>query len=520
MNYVKLACILGGAACANPASAASVYSGCSVPTQRTTRNTFYVDPVKGSMSGDGSAAKPWSTLADVLNPANKLVSTQSHSSGYAKGTDTALHATNPTAPIKAGDLILLRTGNHGSPTLTNMYNSDFITIAAAPGAVPVVGRLSVVSSAKWLFSGLTFEAAATATTGATTIQSTSANLVQTGQGDYIGTTSDIVFDADTFRTAASTSGWSKYDWYNKPYSVALALRAPCGAVTNSHFQNVYNAIFITAPQNLVQGNTIEDFSNDGLDITASKLLIKNNTIRLASVNSVDPLHSDGIQGWSVITNGVPVTNTNVVIDGNIISQPRDSSISMQGISVFDGTWSGLVLQNNVVTTNHWHGMAVYGGQNTSVLNNTVIAADPVHYPSWITIHDAKDGTKATALVRNNIATQIVIQSPGTTLDHNMAASSISTPTGKITSGSTGTANTVNAAVLGGFLNLNTTSRIFDMRLKPTSVAVGQGVVTGAPTLDLLGRSRTTPVDLGAYIHEGAALTNAVSRVPQTASSSP
>lgn len=453
------------------------------------------------MSGDGSAAKPWSTLADVVNPANKLISTQSYAgAAYRNGTDTALHAVNPTGPVKAGDLILLKSGNHGTPSISSMFNSDFITVAAGPGETPVLTGLSIVSSGKWMFQGVKFQAVDPAGASKGVDQ-----LVGLGRGDWNGTTSDIVLDSDSFSTVDSTTGWASSDWYAKPYNNTVAISAPCTTITAGHIYNVINGVAIGAQKTLVQGNTIEYFSNDAIDTSVSNVLIKGNTIRNGTNNTSDPLHADGIQGWSATVNGVVATNTNVVIDGNTLTKTGDAnSTYMQGISIFDGKWSGLVIQNNVVDVNHWNALAVYGAVNSKILDNTVIASDPTGHPSWIQVHNAKDGTASSnVLVRNNIATQFDIGT-GATFDHNIAAATITTyPNGTrsiVTSGTVGTANSVLPAVLTGFTTLNPTAGIFDMRLRPTSPAVGFGTLSGAATLDILGRTRTSPVDAGAYNH--------------------
>lgn len=485
-----------------PAYAVNVYAGCSIPTLKSGHHTFYVDPVKGSMSGDGSAANPWRTFAEVVDPANKLISTQQNTSR----TGTTLQAVNPTAPIKAGDLILLESGDHGSITMTNMFNSDFITVAAAPGATPVIDRLAVVSSAKWMFQSITFRGMATTATGTTTTSPSGVGLVSSGRGDWIGTTSDVVFDSDTFETAASTSGWTDADWINKPFNVGLWMAAPCTSVTNSHLTNLLNGISIGAAQALVQGDTIENFSNDGIDLTASNALIKGNTIRNGVNTVTDPFHADGIQGWSSVVNGVTATNSNDVIDGNIVTKTGDPSHTyMQGISIFDGKWTGLVIQNNVVDVNVWNAVAVYGAANSKILNNTVVAANPTGEPSWLQVAKAKDGTAATGvLVRNNIATQLLVDGTNLTIDHNMASTKITMPVNgaasTITTGTVGNANSVQPAVLSGFVALNTTTGTFDMRLRSTSPAVAAGTLTSAPPLDILGKTRTSPGDIGAYAH--------------------
>ena len=58
--------------------------------------TFYCDPAKGSPQGDGSAAKPWRTIEEVL--AAKLIQLR----------DADGKPANPAAPVKPGDTVLLR----------------------------------------------------------------------------------------------------------------------------------------------------------------------------------------------------------------------------------------------------------------------------------------------------------------------------------------------------------------------------------------------------------------------------
>ena len=77
-------------------------------------NVFYADPINGSMNGDGSATRPWTTLQAIV--AAKLINGQDNTSGV----------------VHAGDIIYLKSGNHGSVTLNKWYgkfvNTDMITI--------------------------------------------------------------------------------------------------------------------------------------------------------------------------------------------------------------------------------------------------------------------------------------------------------------------------------------------------------------------------------------------------------
>ena len=85
---------------------------------------YYIDPVNGSMNGDGSPSRPWSTLEAVLQA--NLINGQDKTSGV----------------VHARDLIYLMTGNHGDIHIDPSWNggktlnTDFITIQAAPGNKP------------------------------------------------------------------------------------------------------------------------------------------------------------------------------------------------------------------------------------------------------------------------------------------------------------------------------------------------------------------------------------------------
>ena len=81
--------------------------------------TFYCDPKNGSPQGDGSAARPWRTLEEVVQARRiRLV-------------DAAGACRNPDAPVKAGDSVLLLSGWHGALRIAAGYNAVPVTIAAA-----------------------------------------------------------------------------------------------------------------------------------------------------------------------------------------------------------------------------------------------------------------------------------------------------------------------------------------------------------------------------------------------------
>ena len=109
------------------------------------------------------------------------------------------------------------------------------------------------------------------------------------------------------------------------------------------------------------------------------------------------------------------------IEGNFITDLDQSDNNyMQGISIFDGKWDGVEIINNVVVTNTWHGIALYGVDNAKVINNTVLPSRP-EIMTWIMVHPGKDKRPSSnVVVRNNIAGQIIVDGLQVDADHNLA----------------------------------------------------------------------------------------------------
>ena len=92
--------------------------------------TWYVDPVHGSPSGDGSAANPWPSLQWVVDN-NRIESMKPAAYPYAEGEPLVVR--NAGAPVRPGDTILLRSGDHGDVWIIGYFNTDWITLKADEG---------------------------------------------------------------------------------------------------------------------------------------------------------------------------------------------------------------------------------------------------------------------------------------------------------------------------------------------------------------------------------------------------
>ena len=463
------------ALCCGQADAATVADGCATPNPQAQRNTYYVDPANGSMSNDGSAARPWSTLADVLDGKRKLVG----------------------ATIKPGDIVYLNSGDHGNVQIAGAVNSDFITVQAAPGQTPMLRSLRVNGASKWMFVGLKVQGAGDGSSNSLPGPA----LIEFGRS---GPTSDIVFAGNSVSTTDDTSRWTDTDWVKKPFATGLTTSATCVTISGNHFSNVRNAISLEGDRILVADNKIDNFGNDGIDVVASNVTIRGNTITDGRHTKSEPLHPDGIQGWTK----PGATNTNVVIDRNTIIKTGDTQASaMQGISIFDGKWDGLTisqqrgghqslarhraLRNCERQDHQQYRRGVRSGEISDLDHDSEREGrNPVPQ-----CHRAKQHHDAAQLHRRRR------DAPTTT---SLRGRSAATAAGKTTfmskPGTYGDGNRVDPNIYGTLVTIDNARARYDLRLKANSPAVGAGNPDSAPATDILGKPRSRPVDVGAYAY--------------------
>jgi hypothetical protein len=431
-------------------------------------------------------------LSEVLDPANHLIASQSYAS-FATG-DHSLRKINPNGPIKAGDTIYLLSGDHGSPTVRGYVNSGFITVEAAPGQVPIVGGMRIESSSHWIFRNLTFEA------DPLPVTPNWGPLLDVGLNDHAGPSDNIILDSNTIRTSGDSSTWSDSYWMERPYNFGVSTRANCTTLSGNHLSNFRNGLNIwpEATKTIVEANTIEQFETDGIDMTASDVTIRRNTIQHGKHNASDPTHADAIQGWTA----KGATNSNVVVDGNtIINTPSDANYLM-GISIYDGKWTHLTITNNVVVTNHANGITLLGIEDSEVINNTVVSSDP-HVVTTLTIRDSKEHSPSShVLIRNNIIPQMNLSGVDLTWDHNLAEKLIIISkdgrTAKYMSGRVGDENFIQQNIFSTLQEVDRINGHYDLRLQPNSRAIKAGNQEQAPPVDITGKERIAPIDIGAY----------------------
>jgi parallel beta-helix repeat protein len=473
------------------ASALTVPAGCDAPSPANGGRKFYVDPVHGSMDNDGTQARPWLSLAEVVKPARKLFSTRNYTNYTTRPNE--LEAVNPIGLIKPGDTLVLLSGDHGDVDLRGLVNKDFIYIIGETEGTAIINSMRVVASSHWYFKGLKFQ-------GARPEKTLYGGLVEVSGDSFHGPSDNIVFESNSFSAQDDVSRWSDGDWVSKPWPYALNTSGSCSTLISNHFYNVRNAAAIGGNNSLFEDNIVEYFGNDSLEIMASNLTIRHNLMREGHHSSEEALHADGIQGWTV----KGATNRNVLIDGNTIINANSSDNNyLQGISIFDGLWDGLRITNNVIITNAWHGIALYGVDNAEVINNTVLPFRPAKLTTWINIHPAKNKRPSSnVVVRNNIAGEIIANGVNIKVDHNITSKGVSAAKAPKGFGATDSAemsdNSNGVALEPLFVSFDRSQAVFDLRLAPDSVAIKTGSSDGAPAFDRDGRPRKAPIDIGAY----------------------
>jgi len=431
---------------------------------------FYVDPVSGDPAGDGSAQKPWRTLQEVVEA--KLIETQ-HWSTLPYQDGATLKVINPGAPVKAGDTIWLRTGFHGDLTIDGGYNESPIVIAAEAGHTPTLGHVLLRAAGKWVLRGLSISPShAPVYAGG--------NIVDIDNNGYSGPSfDDTIEDCDIF-SVPDASGWSADDWVSVAAS-AVAVDGARSIIQDNRIRNVRFGISVGGADAYIARNTIDGFSADGLRGLGDGDVFEYNLVKNARVGDPpDANHDDGFQSWSVGAGGVGTGEVrNIVLRGNVIINEEDPSdplaTTLQGIGCFDGFFVGWTVENNVVITNHWHGITFLGMRDSRIVNNTVIDINTEKPgPPWIMVGDHKDGTSSdNVVVRNNLSTDYDLSGTNIVDDANMTV-------------------TDPAALF--------VAPPYDVHLLPMCAAVDAGSAEGAPALDAdrIPRPQGNGIDVGAY----------------------
>ncbi len=444
-----------------------LFVGLCVVSVQAQAAEFYVDPAKGSPRGDGSAERPWRTIQEVLD-AGLVESQQWDKLPYSE--QSTLVAKNAGAPVRAGDTIWLRSGFHGDVEIDRYYNLGHITIAAEDGHTPCLASLRIRASSRWTIRGLSISAEF----GQSYRRRT---LVHLESHNWRGPVHDIVVEDCAIRSVADASAWTAENWDQLACN-GLQVDGTRMTIRNNRLLNVNFGISVDASHSLIAGNVVENFAGDGLRGLGNHCTFEYNVVK--NCYDVNANHDDGFQSWSVGPDGVGTGEVvGVVLRGNTVinyvdpNQPHRGAL--QGIGCFDGTFVDWIVENNVIITDHWHGITLGGARNCLVINNTVLDRNDTRPgPPWICVDKHKNGTASVnCVVRNNLAT--AFRNGAGVLEENN-------------------------------LRIDDPAALFvdpgqcDVHLLPGAAAIDAGSGVGAPKLDRdhIARPQGNGIDIGAY----------------------
>lgn len=312
-------------------------------------DAIYLDPATGDAANPGTADAPWPGLADTI-------------------------AAGLLATVPDGKTLVLRDGNHGNATFQGDH-ATAVTLRAAPGASPHLGRLELKQGSGWHLRGLTISPAFADAPYA-------GNIVSLGES---GTSTDLILENSVVYTAADSSAWSIADWMNANSGILLGRNGTGLTVRNTHVYNVRFGIAITSFDSTVEGSVVADFSADGIRVTRDGGTVNDNVIKNVHVSAADgdDNHDDAIQCF--LFNVGTGTVNDVTLKGNVIVNYEGTPpypAQMQGIGFFDGPLVNFDIEDNVVFVDHYHGVSLYDAQGSRIIHN-------VAYTRWDNGTDVK-----------------------------------------------------------------------------------------------------------------------------------
>lgn len=434
---------------------------------------FYVDPVNGNDSNDGSQANPWATLSTVIS--SKVESRKPASYPYTEGAPLVPY--NAGAPVQPGDTIYLMSGDHGVIDILAYYNEGEITIEAAPGETPVLQKWRLRGGMNWTLRGLTVskEPYGTPTSGQ--------HVSFEGHG-HQGPASFCKVEDCYIYTVEDTSAWTATDWTSTAAS-GIKIAGKNMVARGNVLKNVDFGITSSGDNALVEYNQILNFAGDGMRGLGDYSVFQYNLVM--DCYKVDGNHDDGFQSWAD-NGGGPGSGVRYGIElrGNVFIETSDPTRALngalQGIGCFDGMFEDFVIENNLVIIDQWHGITLLGATNCTIANNTVVEQGVRSNRPWIQIGAHKNGTPSSGnIVVNNIARSFSLGTSTTGSNLVVAPTSYAT-------------YFVDPANL-------------DFRLVSGSPAIDAGVSTSAPSDDLMGdpRPQGSGYDVGAYEYAPAVL---------------
>jgi len=306
-------------------------------------DSYYVDPLLGSMDNPGTKEAPWSTLEEVIK--YSLIET--------KNADGVIR--NQGAPVKAGDSIILMSGYHGHVVIKKHFNDSQVSVQAEIGESPELGSLTIFGSKNWSFSGLKISRSFGGEEG-----------VHWGivAMDY-GVSNITIKDSYVFSTDDSSS-WSLDDWKSKAYRGIYVGEHKTSNITieNIFFHNVLNGVYSSADNTVIRGSVIVNYAGESIKLRGNNAIVKDNIIR----NSITGAGAIRIASVNKSAENIAIIN-NIIIDNGASKENQKYSI---GIVSYNDKLTNFQVVNNLIVTNSLYGMVLGGLNASNVADNIVV----------------------------------------------------------------------------------------------------------------------------------------------------
>jgi hypothetical protein len=332
---------------------------------------YYVDPLKGSSSFTGTQEQPWRTLEEVFKVSRFF---------------------------SPGDRIFLRRGYHGTPTVTGV-NTGMVSILAEEGHTPVFKWIRFSNAQKWHLQDVFIHAGAGVRDG------------QSALLEFINNSHENEVYNVWMGSTAMPWGWEgdQKAWLAQQKTGVLITSGRGNRIHGVHVMNVGNAMVVGTVDNIVEYNTVENFSRDGFVANGNNTIWQYNTLLNAVIadenGPSNPVHRDMFQTW----NGA---KTKMVIRGNTFISSVDVSKKfidprIPVLALWDGPFSGYLIENNVIFTDNGAGIWMNAGTNNTIAHNTCTRVSSQSLREWPLIKigqkTASSKKSSNNVVYNNIA---------------------------------------------------------------------------------------------------------------------
>jgi len=216
---------------------------------------------------------------------------------------------------------------------------------------------------------------------------------------------------NNFITFWDSTNWKASDWLNNAKNWIYIRSWKNSKLLNNYIENVASGITVFEDNAIIQNNTINRFRVDGIRAFWNDTKVLNNFVKNSV--KVDSNHDDCFQSWSTLDGSVwKWTVERMILKWNVCLLYDDPNNplygrEMQWIWLFDGMYKDFVIEDNLIMTSMWHGIAVYWADNVQIRNNTVVDIDSVDPKApWVKIFNHKNGTAPlNSVIENNIATK-------------------------------------------------------------------------------------------------------------------